>query len=70
MPFLANLKVILPVVGLDLLKPLQDFDDHTVKTRDALTRMKRTYTLKLFAGGAEAKELFTSLGKELSALTR
>jgi hypothetical protein len=32
----------------------------------SLADQKRTYTLKLFAGGEKAKELFASLAKELA----
>lgn len=49
-------------------KPVQAFDDKTEKAKSALTTMKRTYTLKLFAGGEEAQELFASLAHELAAI--
>lgn len=39
-------------------------------TEEKLETMKRTYTLKLFAGGEEAQELFESLAKELANLTK
>jgi hypothetical protein len=47
---------------------LRDFNDETAKTKSALEALKRTYTLKLFAGGEEAKELFASLTRELATI--
>jgi hypothetical protein len=49
---------------------LAGFDIETVEQQRNLTEMKRTYTLKLFAGGAEAKELFAWLGRELAAIVK
>jgi len=51
-----------------LPKSVRDFDEETRKRTSALTEMKRTYTLKLFAGGEEAQGLFEALGKELKAI--
>ncbi len=51
-------------------KPLRDFDDHTRARRDKLAELKRSYTLKLFAGGAEAQELFAALAAEITTLTK
>lgn len=49
-------------------KPLRDFDAETAKVEKSLADLKRTYTLKLFTGGEEAKELFAALAKELAAI--
>jgi hypothetical protein len=58
-------------ISSDILpKELLEFDDQTQERISALTRIKRTYTLKLFAGGEEAKELFASLAKELAAIVK
>jgi hypothetical protein len=43
-------------------KALTDFDAETARVEKALADIKRSYTLKLFARGEEAKELFASLG--------
>jgi hypothetical protein len=51
-----------------LPKSLQAFDDQTSKTEGALNELKRTYTLKLFAGGEEAQGLFATLMKELVSI--
>jgi hypothetical protein len=47
---------------------IRDFNAQTARTEKALAQLKRTYTLKLFAGGEGAKELFASLAKELVAI--
>lgn len=49
-------------------EPLRPFDAETAKVGKAFAALKRTYTLKLFAGGEEAQELFASLGRELAAI--
>jgi hypothetical protein len=49
-------------------KEVLAFDDETAKAKSALTNMKRTYILKLFAGGEEAKELFAALATELKQI--
>ncbi len=46
-------------------KDVLAFDDQTLEAKSALLDLKRTYTLKLFAGDAEAQELFSALSKEL-----
>ncbi len=51
-------------------RALADFDEKTKKAKGALNELRRTYTLKLFAGAEEAKELFASLTKELAAIVR
>jgi uncharacterized protein (UPF0128 family) len=47
-------------------KPVRDFDAETARVEKSLADLKRSYTLKLFAGGEEAKELFASLARELA----
>ncbi len=49
-------------------KPIRDHDAETARTEKALADLKRSYTLKLFAGGEEAKELFASLAHELASI--
>jgi hypothetical protein len=49
-------------------KSLREFDSESKKTRSALAELKRTYTLKLFAGGEAAQELFASLSGELATI--
>ena len=44
------------------------FNAKTSQTKDRLEEMKRTYTLKLFASGMEAQEVFTELSKELAKI--
>ena len=39
-------------------KPLSDYDAETERVEKSLAGLKRSYTLKLFAGDGEAKELF------------
>jgi hypothetical protein len=46
------------------------FQDRTATAIALLSELKRSYTLKLFAGGAEAKELFAMLAKELAAIVK
>jgi hypothetical protein len=50
-------------------KVLEDFDKTTRTGREKLTGLKRDYTLKLFAGGDEAQEIFSSLTKDLAAIS-
>jgi hypothetical protein len=50
-------------------KALADFDKATRDGRERLSELKRSYTLKLFAGGAEAQELFNALAADISSLT-
>jgi hypothetical protein len=62
-----------PTEHLSLREPskvpaLEAHSEQTRKTRAALEDMKRGYTLKLFAGGEEAQELFASLSRELEAI--
>ena len=52
------------------LNAVREFDALTDKTKGALSDMKRTYSLKLFAGGEETQALFASLSAELKALTK
>jgi len=51
-------------------KALRDYDEKTNMAKGALTNLKRTYTLKLFAGGEEAKELFSALARELASIVK
>lgn len=56
-------------IGYGVLpKAIRAFDDETERTKSALQELKRTYTLKLFAGGEEAQGLFASLVKELVSI--
>lgn len=52
------------------IEQLCKFDTETSKAKGALTEMKRTYTLKLFAGGEETQTLFASLADELASIVR
>lgn len=47
---------------------LESHGEQTRKVKAALEEMKRGYTLKLFAGGEEAQELFASLARDLEAI--
>jgi len=47
---------------------LKDYDAETARVEKSLAGLKRSYTLKLFAGGEEAKELFASLARELAGI--
>lgn len=47
---------------------IMTFNQKTSETKDRLEDMKRTYTLKLFASGMEAQEVFTELSKELAKI--
>ena len=49
---------------------LYGFDTETAADETRLSDMKRSYALKLFAGGEEAQSLFASLTKELRALIK
>lgn len=51
-------------------KALREFDTETERVKAILADLKRSYTLKLFAGGEEAKELFASLARELAAILK
>jgi hypothetical protein len=50
-------------------KALRDFDDVVRLRKEKLSALKRSYTIKLFGGGAQAQELFASLGGELAKIT-
>ena len=54
----------------DYPKELELFDTETNKKEDELSTMKRTYTIKLFAGGEEATELFKTLAQDLARLIK
>ena len=49
---------------------MRDFDAETARVKKSLADAKRTYTMKLFAEGAEAQTLFASLAKELDSIVR
>ena len=49
-------------------KAAEDYDVETASVQKALADLKRSYTLKLFARGEEAQELFASLARELAAM--
>jgi hypothetical protein len=50
----------------DRPKPLKDFDRDTAANQKRLADARRSYTMKLFAGGEEAQQLFASLARELA----
>jgi hypothetical protein len=45
-----------------------EFDKETSRRDKSMSDLKRDYTLRLFAGGEEARELFATLGKELAKI--
>jgi hypothetical protein len=47
---------------------LVEFDGETARIDKSLSDLKRDYTLRLFAGGEEAKELFATLSNEIAKL--
>jgi hypothetical protein len=51
-------------------KLVRDYDAETARVEKTLADLKRSYTLKLFAGGEEAKELFASLSSELAVIVK
>lgn len=51
-------------------KELRAFLDNQEKTKDKLEALKRTYTIKLFAGGVEAQEIFANLQAEIAKLLK
>jgi|6_EtaG_2_1085325.scaffolds.fasta_scaffold00110_16 hypothetical protein len=51
-------------------KEIKRITKHTIKTLAQLDDLKRTYTLKLFAGGAEATEIFKTLAKDLAKIVK
>jgi hypothetical protein len=51
-------------------KHTKALDDKEQENITKLEAMKRNYTLKLFAGGDEALNIFESLAKEIQALTK
>lgn len=50
-------------------KPLVEFDKATNDAIQKFTELNRSYTVKLFAGGIEAQELFKALGADLATIT-
>jgi|SRR5580700_3238803 hypothetical protein len=53
-----------------LPEELVEFDAETSRTDKSISDLKRDFTLRLFAGGEEAKELFATLAKEIANLAR
>jgi hypothetical protein len=51
-------------------KPLLAFDEETRRTEKKILDLKRDFTLRLFAGGEEARGLFVSLSGELTKIQR
>lgn len=51
-------------------KELIDLDKTLTEKRNKLDELKRSYTIKLFAGGAVASELFKNLAKELASIIK
>jgi hypothetical protein len=49
---------------------VSDYDAETERVEKSLAGVQRSYTLKLFAGDGEAKELFSSLAGEFAAIIR
>jgi hypothetical protein len=47
-------------------KELVAFDAETSRIDKRISDLKRDYTLRLFAGGEEAKELFATLANEIA----
>jgi hypothetical protein len=47
---------------------LVEFDSETSRTDKSISDLKRDYTLRLFAGGEEAKQLFATLANELAKI--
>jgi hypothetical protein len=47
---------------------LNAFDEETSRGDKGMSDLKRDYTLRLFAGGEEARELFTTLASELAKI--
>ena len=50
------------------IEALREFDSESDEGNDALESLKRTYTLKLFAGGEEAQSLFATLAEDLARI--
>jgi hypothetical protein len=51
-----------------LPEELVEFDCETSRTDKCISDLKRDYTLRLFAGGEEAKQLFATLANELAKI--
>jgi hypothetical protein len=51
-----------------LPEELAEFDAETSRTDKSISDLKRDYTLRLFAGGEEAKELFATLAIEIAKI--
>jgi hypothetical protein len=53
-----------------LPKELSAFDEETKRTEKKITDLKRDFTLRLFAGGEEARGLFAALSSELTKIQK
>lgn len=49
-------------------KDIKAFEQATEAVKEHITQLKKTFALKLFAGNAEAQELFETLARELAKL--
>lgn len=49
---------------------LATFDAETSRTEKRMADLKRDFTLRLFAGGEEARALFATLGDELTSIIK
>jgi len=53
-----------------LPKELNAFDEQTRRTEKKILELKRDFTLRLFAGGEEARGLFSALSGELAKIQK
>jgi hypothetical protein len=51
-------------------RELESFDAETKRIEAHLTELRRDYTLRLFAGGEEAKALFSTLESAIADILR
>lgn len=63
-------KPTLRLKGGSYPKELQSFSQSLDDKKKALEELKRSYTIKLFAGGEVATELFKNLAKELASILK
>jgi hypothetical protein len=49
---------------------LATFDEESKRTEKRMTDLKRDFTLRLFAGGEEARALFSALSNELGSIQK